>query len=136
MRDENHMPPLVLFDGVCNLCNGTVNFIIARDPNARFRFSSLQSAAARDVLENHRLESNLDTIVLVEHGQVYTRSTAALRIVKQLSGLWPLLGLFLVVPSVLRDAVYVFVAKNRYRWFGKSESCSVPTPELAARFLS
>ena len=130
------MPPLVLFDGVCNLCNGTVNFIIARDPNARFRFSSLQSAAARDVLENHRLESNLDTIVLVEHGQVYTRSTAALRIVKQLSGLWPLLGLFLVVPSVLRDAVYVFVAKNRYRWFGKSESCSVPTPELAARFLS
>lgn len=127
---------VVLFDGVCNLCNAYVNFVIDRDPEGCFRFAALQSEASRPVLEKCRLPSHLlEGIVLFEDGRCYARSTAALRICRRLNGLWPLLYGLILVPRPLRDAVYGWIVRNRYRWFGKRESCRVPTPELAGRFL-
>jgi predicted DCC family thiol-disulfide oxidoreductase YuxK len=113
---------VVLFDGVCNLCNGLVQFIIRRDPHARFQFAAMTSFAA-------------DTIVLVEDGRRYERSAAVLRIARQLRAPWPLLFAFIVVPRPLRDWAYDAVARRRYRWFGRRETCMVPTPELRARFV-
>ena len=113
---------VVLFDGVCNLCNGLVQFIIRRDPHARFQFAAMTSFAA-------------DTIVLVEDGRRYERSAAVLRIARQLRAPWPLLFAFIVVSRPLRDWAYDAVARRRYRWFGRRETCMVPTPELRARFV-
>lgn len=135
--------PLILFDGVCNLCNATVDFVLARDPNARFRFGSLQSTAARSILERcddsseaiGPAEEDPATIVLVENGRCYTRSTAALRIARHLSGGWPLLYTAIWIPRTVRDAVYEWIAARRYQWFGKRSSCRAPTPDLADRFL-
>lgn len=127
---------VLLFDGVCNLCNASVNFVIDRDPQAYFRFAALQSEAGRALLEGQHLHGDyLDSIVLVEHGRVYTNSTAALRVARHLSGAWPLLAVFLVVPRPVRDLVYGWVARNRYRWFGRRDTCRLPTPELRVRFL-
>lgn len=130
---------VVLFDGVCNLCNGTVQFIIDRDPAARFRFASLQSEAAARVLRAHGREpppGDPESVVLVEGGRVYERSDAALRIARALGLPWSLAGLGLLLPRALRDGIYRFVARRRYRWFGREESCRVPTPALRARFLA
>jgi predicted DCC family thiol-disulfide oxidoreductase YuxK len=130
------MPPLILFDGVCNLCNASVLFVIDRDPSARFAFAPLQSAAAQRLLaERGHRSADLSSVLLVEGDHVYERSTAALRVARHLSGAWPLLYAFIVVPRPLRDAVYRVVARNRYRWFGREDACRVPTPELRARFL-
>lgn len=127
---------VVLFDGVCNLCNGSVQFILKRDPHGRFRFASLQSDAGRGLLHAHGLPADaLESVVLVEDGRAWTRSDAALRIARGLSGGWRAAGVLRVVPRPLRDAVYGLVARNRYRWFGKRESCMIPTPEWRARFL-
>jgi predicted DCC family thiol-disulfide oxidoreductase YuxK len=128
---------VVLFDGVCNLCNGSVNFIIDRDPAARFRFAALQSAPAAELLGRfgQKPEAEPQSVLLLEDGKLYDRSTAALRIARRLGGGWKLLYAFIVVPRPVRDVVYGFIARNRYRWFGKSESCRMPTPELRARFL-
>ena len=130
--------PLVLFDGVCNLCNGAVTFLIDHDPKGALRFASLQSATAKTLLAD--LGANVgagdpDTMLLVENGRLYDRSTAALRIAKRLP--WPLKSLYalILVPRPIRDRVYAWVARNRYRWFGRAESCRVPTPELRARFV-
>lgn len=130
--------PVVLFDGVCNLCNSTVHFLIDRDPDARLRFASLQSDEAAALLGEHGVEpprGDPESILLVEEGRVYDRSGAALRIARHMRGLWKALYVFLVVPSPIRDLVYRFIARNRYRWFGKSEVCRIPTPELRERFL-
>lgn len=139
MADPPGEHPVVLFDGVCNLCNATVNFLIDRDPHGTLRFAALQSVAGRKVLEGAGQPAPLDgdptTIVLVEGGRVYERSSAVLRIVRHLRRGWPLLAAFVIVPPVLRDALYRWGASRRYRWFGRSESCRVPTPELRARFL-
>ena len=127
---------LVLFDGVCNFCNGSVNFIIDRDRAGRFRFASLQSGAGQAVLARAGLRTDeLSTLLLVEQGVVYTRSEAALRIVRRLRAPWPVFFGLVVVPRPLRDAVYDWVASNRYRWFGRTESCRIPTPEVRDRFL-
>lgn len=127
---------LVLFDGVCNLCNGAVNFIIDRDPAGYFRFAPLQSETAREHLKGTSVSSeNLDTIVLMEGGTTYVRSSAALRIARRLTAPWPLLSLFLAVPRPLRDAVYRQIATHRYDWFGRRDHCRLPTPELKNRFL-
>ena len=127
---------IVLFDGVCNLCSGFVQFVINRDPRGLFRFASLQSDEALPYLKDLQLPAGeLSTVVLYENGRFYTRSTAALRILKTLSGAWPALYPAIVFPRFLRDAVYNFIASNRYRWFGKQESCMLPTPELKSRFL-
>lgn len=128
--------PVVLFDGVCNLCNGSVQFILKRDPQARFRFASLQSEAGRSLLVEHGLDPDaLSSVVVIEDGRVWQESSAALRIARHLPGAWKLLRVFIVIPRPLRDAVYRLIARNRYRWFGKSETCWLPTPELKGRFL-
>lgn len=128
--------PAILFDGVCNLCNGFVRFVIARDPGGRFQFGALQSAAARRILDLHDAPEPLpDSLVLVEEGRIYTRSSAALRVARRLTFPWPLTGLLLAVPRPLRDAVYEFVARRRYRWFGRRDQCMVPTPAIRSRFL-
>lgn len=129
---------VVLFDGVCNFCNASVHFIIDRDPAQRFRFAALQSEAAAGLLRSRGVappQGDPDSIVLVEGERVYQRSTAALRIARRLRFPWPLLYAFVAVPRPLRDLVYRFIARNRYRWFGRSEECRVPTPELRSRFL-
>lgn len=128
--------PVILFDGVCNLCNGAVQFIIKRDKHGVFRFAPLQSNFGQDQLRNAGLVfSSVETIILVEDGKFYQRSDAALRISKHLSGAWPLLYSFRILPRVIRDGVYNWVARNRYRFFGKRDECMIPTPELKARFL-
>ncbi|MBC6990332.1 thiol-disulfide oxidoreductase DCC family protein [Hymenobacter sp. BT491] len=127
----------ILFDGVCNLCNGFVQFVIEHDAQGRFRFASLQSEAARVLLSAHgtTVAATPETIVLVEDGTVYTHSGAVLRILRQMSGLWPLLYVGIVLPAAFRDAMYRFVARHRYQWFGRQEACMLPTPELTQRFL-
>lgn len=127
----------ILFDGVCNLCNGFVQFVIARDPAARFRFASLQSAAAARLLRDAGVTASLpDSIVLVEPGGVYVRSAAALRILRRLRFPWPLAFACIVVPPFIRDRVYDYIAVRRYRWFGRRETCMIPTPDLERRFLA
>jgi len=129
-------PAIVLFDGHCNLCAWSVRFVIERDPARRFRFAALHSPAGRELLAEHGLlEDAPDSIVLIEDGRVYTRSSAALRIARHLRGAWRLLGVFRIVPRVLRDPLYRVVARFRYRWFGRSEACLAPTPANRERFL-
>jgi predicted DCC family thiol-disulfide oxidoreductase YuxK len=126
----------ILFDGVCNLCNGAVQFVIERDPAARFHFAALQTDAAARLIESTGVRDPLpDSIVLVEDGRVFTRSTAALRIARHLRFPWPAAYVMIVIPRPLRDCIYNFVARNRYAWFGRREACMVPTPALRARFL-
>lgn len=130
-------PATILFDGVCNLCNGFVQFVLERDPAAYFRFASLQSEAARTLLATHgqQVPPTPETIMLLENGRLYTHSEAALRILRHLRWPWAWLYASILVPRSIRDAVYRLVARNRYRWFGRQEACWLPTPELAARFL-
>lgn len=131
---ESH--PVVLFDGVCNLCNEAVQFIVKRDSHARFRFAALQSDAAVGVLRSiGATESLPDSIILIENNCVYTRSTAALRIARLLRFPWPLLYGLVMMPRPLRNWMYDIVARNRYRWFGRQDACMVPRPELESRFL-
>jgi predicted DCC family thiol-disulfide oxidoreductase YuxK len=130
---------VVLFDGVCNLCNATVNFIIDRDPAGYFRFAALQSEPGAATLARHGAAApagDPDSICLEERGRLYVRSSAVLRITRRLRGAWKLLFVFIIVPRPLRDLVYRWVARNRYRWFGREESCRMPTAELRARFLA
>ena len=127
--------PLILFDGVCNLCNASVNFVIDRDPEGVFQFASLQSDFAAGIVAKHEIGQGLDTIVLLEGGKVYNRSTAALRIARHLNGGWSALYLGIIVPKFLRDVVYKFIARNRYRWFGQTQECRVQSSDLQARFL-
>ena len=131
---------LILFDGVCNLCNGFVQFVIEHDPAGRFRFAALQSVAGQAVLAAHGLDANAvatepDSVLLELNGQLYSHSDAVLRIARELGGPWRLLLAGYVLPRAWRDAAYRLVARNRYRWFGRQESCWLPTPELKARFL-
>lgn len=134
MAKENH--PVVLFDGVCNLCDHAVQFIIRHDRHRKLRFASLQSGYAAGRLETTNLPPTyLDSFVLLEAGRCYTRSTAALRVARYFGGLWQLLYVFILIPRPIRDAVYNLVGRYRYRWFGKKNSCMVPTPELKVLFL-
>lgn len=127
---------VVLFDGVCNLCNGAVDFILDRDPEGRLAFASLQSEAGQELLSQYGLSTeNFDSVVLLKEGKVYQKSTAALEIAGRLSGAWPLLKVFKLVPRPLRDLIYNFIGRNRYRFFGKREQCRMPTPEIRTRFL-
>jgi predicted DCC family thiol-disulfide oxidoreductase YuxK len=133
--DNNQL--IILFDGVCNLCSSSVQFVIKHDKKKQFRFASLQSAFGQKTLsENNLSTTDLSSFILLENGKLYTKSTGALRVVKRLGGAWPLLYGFIIVPPFLRNAVYNWVAKNRYKWFGKQESCWLPTPELKARFIN
>jgi len=127
---------IILFDGVCNLCNGAITFIIQRDKKDIFRYAPLQSEIGKELAAKHHIDlDKVDSIILVSEDKAYAKSTAALRIAKQLSAGWPLLAVFLILPRFLRDAVYDFIARNRYKWFGKKEACMIPTPELKSKFL-
>ncbi|MEO0556772.1 MAG: thiol-disulfide oxidoreductase DCC family protein [Bacteroidota bacterium] len=128
--------PVVLFDGVCNLCDRSVQFILDRDRAGVFRFASLQSDTGRALLVDHQLDPDaLASVVVVDGDQAFTKSDAALRIARDLRFPWNAASAFRIVPRFLRDAIYNWVAKNRYRWFGTRESCRIPTPDVAARFL-
>jgi predicted DCC family thiol-disulfide oxidoreductase YuxK len=127
---------VIVFDGVCNWCNAWINFMIDHDPQEKFKLGMLQSDQAKQILQELQLPAeNFETFLLLEQGRIFTKSTAALRIVRQLSGFWPLLYIFIVVPRPLRDAVYDFVARHRYQWMGKADACRVPTPNDRARFV-
>ena len=128
--------PVVLFDGICNLCNGSVRFVIERDPHKHFQFAPLQSETATTLIGRTADPLAMpDSIVLVDDGRLYVRSTAALRIARRLRFPWPLLWVFMVVPRPLRDWVYDVIARHRYGWFGKRDTCMVPTKEIRDRFL-
>ncbi len=129
--------PVILFDGVCNLCNSAVDFVIRRDRKGVFRYASLQSEVGMNLLRERGLPSDrLDTIVLVDAGgKVSFRSTAALKIARQLSGAWPLLYAFIILPAGLRDVVYNWIAANRYKWFGQRDTCRLPTSDERALFI-
>lgn len=127
--------PIVLFDGVCNFCNGMVNFIIRQDHQKVFRFAALQSEAGQELVAKYHLPKSLESFILIEDGRVYKRSTAALRLYRRLPWIWRWIQLFWIVPRPARDAVYNLIARNRYRWFGKREECMVPTADVKSRFL-
>lgn len=127
--------PVIFFDGVCNLCNSSVQFVIAHDKKDQFRFTPLQGDYAKEMLpEFNTDQQKLNTILLLVNGKLYTKSSAALRIARKLNGLIPLLYVFLIVPKFIRDWFYDMIAKNRYKWWGKQESCWLPTPELKSKF--
>ncbi len=130
-----NQPYIVIFDGLCNLCNGAVQFIIRHDKNNRFVFASLQSEVAKKLLNEIQVPSSLDTIVLIKGHKHFEKSDAVLEIAKNLSGLWPLVYVFKIIPRFLRDVLYNWVAKNRYTWFGKRNSCLSPSPEFIDKFL-
>ncbi|WP_335869587.1 thiol-disulfide oxidoreductase DCC family protein [Bacillus sp. 2205SS5-2] len=127
----NHF--IVFFDGVCSLCQGSVQFILKRDHKRIFHFSSLQSETASNLLPSKLDE--VDSIILLQNDTIFTHSTAALKIAKELRGIWPLLYVFIIVPKPIRDVMYKWIAKRRYRWFGKTENCMLPKPEWKDRFL-
>lgn len=129
------MSTLILFDGVCNFCNSSVQFIIKRDPSRIFKFASLQSEMGRKRLQQVGLSEDIESIVLIIDDKYYIKSSAALQICRRLNGAWKLFYILRVVPVPVRDYFYNFIAKNRYKWFGKKESCMLPTPEIRDRFL-
>ena len=129
--------PVILFDGICNFCNSLVNFIIRQDKKKIFRFAALQSVTGKKLLEQYKINwEETDSLVLVDNGRAYQKSTAALRLYNQLPWYWKWTQVFRIVPKFIRDGVYKFIARNRYKWFGKKEECMVPTAEVKERFLS
>lgn len=127
---------IILFDGVCNLCNSSINFIIKKDPKNVFKFTALQSEIGQQYIETFNIDpSKTDSIILIDGDKHYIKSSAALTIAKSLKGGYPLLYGFMVVPRFIRNWVYDYIAKNRYQWYGKKESCMIPTPELKSKFL-
>src|SRR5690606_1482082 len=129
---------IVLFDAICNLCTGTVTFIIKRDGKDKFRFASLQSEVGKQLMEERHIDPSSNNSIIVIEPQVayYVKSTAAIEIAKELGGLWPVLQVFsYLLPEGIRDSIYEFIAKNRYKWFGKKDSCMIPTPVLKSKFL-
>jgi len=140
MPSPNDIPldkPILLFDGVCNLCNGFVQFVIKIDPQGKFRFASLQSDIGQELLTQHRLSpKSLNTVVMIDGSRAYTRSDVPLEAARKLGGFWTLFYVFKIIPRSLRDGIYNWIAQNRYRWFGKKDECWLPTPDLKERFLA
>lgn len=135
MKDQNGRHPLILFDGVCNLCNGAVKFIIPRDPQGLFHFASLQSDFGQALLSKHNIEGQpLDSLILLDHHHMYLKSDAVLRIARELSKPWPLFSGFRLIPRPLRDGLYDLVARHRYRVFGKKDTCMIPAKGIRDRF--
>ena len=129
------MGGILLFDGVCNFCNGSVQFIIKRDQAAYFQFASIQSEAGQALLTQYKIPVEIGSVVFIENGRAYTESTAALKVCRQLDGAWKLFYVLLIVPPFIRNFVYRLFAKNRYRLFGQTEACMLPTKEQRKRFL-
>ncbi|HMO62098.1 MAG TPA: thiol-disulfide oxidoreductase DCC family protein [Ferruginibacter sp.] len=128
--------PVILFDGVCNFCDSTINLVIRRDKKHRIKFAPLQSMAGSQLLQQYGIDENaMDSFVFIENGKAYTKSTAALKVSRYMNRLWPLMAVFFIVPRPVRDAVYDYVAARRYKWFGKKDQCMIPTPDMRSRFL-
>ena len=131
--DNRH---IVIFDGVCNLCNGAVNFIIKRDHEGVFAFTPMQSVLAHELMEKHKIYNvGVDTFLLIKNDRCYVFSSAALEITKDLSGCWYIFNIFSLIPSTIRDFIYKVFARNRYALFGRQETCMVPTEEVKSRFV-
>jgi len=127
---------ILLFDGYCNLCHSSVQFVLKHEKNHDIYFASLQSKVGEDILSYYSIDpKETDSLVLIEKNKAYTKSSAALRLSKHLKGLFPVTFGFIIIPAFIRNLVYDFIAKNRYKWYGKKDSCMVPDPELAKRFL-
>lgn len=136
MPEEISSHPIILFDGICNLCNGFVQFVIKRDTRDVFRFGSLQSEKVRQILKRFGSKGvDLTTIVLLDGEKIAFESDAVLKVAKKLGGAWSLLYLFIVIPKFVRDAVYRFISRHRYQMFGRRDSCMMPTPELLDKFI-
>jgi len=130
------MPAVILFDGVCNFCNGAVNFVIERDRAGYFKFAPLQSEIGEALIEKHTIDrAETDSVMLIEDDKAYLHSTAALRIARKLDGMWNWLYAFIIVPRPIRDFFYKLFARYRYSLFGRQDVCMMPTPEITARFL-
>jgi predicted DCC family thiol-disulfide oxidoreductase YuxK len=128
---------IILFDGVCNLCNGAVDFIIKRDKSDRFKLAALQDEAIKPLLKNHKVkEDYIDSLVLIRGKNIFYKSRAALEISRKLNALWPLFYIFIIIPDFIRDPIYDWIARNRYKWFGKKETCRLPNEEEKQKFLS
>lgn len=137
MMDIPENKDLILFDGVCNLCSSSVQYVIERDHKNKYVFAALQSDIGKEIIEKYKIDpSKTDSILLYRKDKgVVSKSTAALLIAKHLGFPTNLLYVFLIVPAIIRNMVYDYVAKNRYKWYGKKESCWIPTPELKAKFI-
>jgi predicted DCC family thiol-disulfide oxidoreductase YuxK len=129
--------PVILFDGVCNFCDSAVNFVLKQDKKGIFRFAPLQSEAAQKLLQQYNLSTkDFDSFILIDDGKVYKKSSASLQVMNKLPWYWKEVQIFRIIPTIFRDAIYDFIAKHRYKWFGKKDQCMVPTPEIRSRFLS
>jgi len=136
MNQNIDLPNIVIFDGICNFCHRAVNFIIQRDPKRQFKFAPVQSDYAQAVMRKHRVNmTGIETFVLIKNGRCFTQTNAALEITKTLSGLWCLFYIFKIVPRPTRDYVYQVFARNRYRLFGRAQSCLLPSKEIKSRFI-
>jgi predicted DCC family thiol-disulfide oxidoreductase YuxK len=136
VKTKKNSDLVLLFDGVCNLCNGLVQFVIKRDPAGKIHFAALQSKAGRAFMKKLKLPIQyMETLVLVKDGKALTKSTGALTLLRELGGFWGLFYVFIVIPRPIRDGVYDLIAKSRYSIFGRTEACMVPTPDLKSRFL-
>ena len=128
---------IILFDGVCNFCDASVNFVIKRDKRGYFRFAPLQEPKGAEIAWQHGVDpERLDTFVLIENGRAYRKSGGALRVARRLGRLYPLAFALFAVPPFIRDFFYDWFARHRYRWFGKKDACMVPSPEVRDRFLT
>lgn len=128
--------PIILFDGVCNFCNAAINFVLKQDKKDIFRFAPLQSEAGKKLLQQYHLSTeDFESFILIDKGKVYKKSAAALNVMNQLPWYFKEIQVLRIVPVFLRDAIYDFIACNRYKWFGKKESCMIPTPEISNKFL-
>ena len=133
---NNKENSILLFDGVCNLCNSAVQFVIKRDKKKKFLYTSLQSKTGQKLLLKYGLNlSDFDSFILIENEKYFTKSTAALKVAKGLGGIWSMLYIFIIIPKFSRNAIYDFIAQNRYKWFGKRDECMLPSPEFKDRFL-
>lgn len=133
LSDNKH--PLLLFDGICNFCNQWVNFIIRNDKEKKIRFAPLQSDAGKSIIKKFNISSDGDTVVLIDNEKIFTKSSAALRIMKHIGGAYYLLLLFMIVPKYIRDVFYDGIARNRYKWWGKRNECMIPTEDVKDRFV-
>jgi predicted DCC family thiol-disulfide oxidoreductase YuxK len=129
------MNKIILFDGVCNVCNKSVQFVIKRDNKNIFKFASLQSNFGQKMIKKYRIHPNMNSLVLIDEDTCYFESTAALKICKQLNGFWKFMYIFIIVPAPIRNFVYRIIAKNRYKWFGHTQSCPVYPPDVRKKFI-
>lgn len=136
MEPAENKYSLILFDGVCNLCNSSVNRVIKNDKKNKFKFAALQSEKGFEIQKKYQLDTTkTESMILIENNKVYYKSSAALRTARGMDKLYPLLFVLIIIPAFIRDFVYDFIAKNRYKWFGKKESCMIPTQEMKERFI-